>query len=144
MLERGWGMMEGRKGVRLGSGFGFGFVAKWRCDVFVYCIVLAYWTFVMKRGVELGLCQEPVICFGRCSCTRPTRSTRCDNKQTNNKTTKRDACPHQAHQGHQSIKFINLHTYTFSTSQTLIDERHLPTTYSWRYGLHYDLDDFSR
>lgn len=33
-------------------------------------------------------------------------------------------------------------TYTFSTSQTLIDERHLPTTYSWRYGLHYDLDDF--
>jgi hypothetical protein len=51
------------------------------------------------------------------------------------------AVPHQQLRSSINQSNLSTFTYTFSTSQTPIDERHLPTTYSWRYGLHYDLDD---
>jgi hypothetical protein len=45
-------MMGGREGTEEIWFVVCSFVAKWRCGVSVYYRVL-YWTFVMKRGVEL-------------------------------------------------------------------------------------------
>jgi hypothetical protein len=50
-------MMGGREGTEEIWFVVCSFVAKWRCDVFVYYRVL-YWTFVMKRGVESWACAK--------------------------------------------------------------------------------------